>query len=82
MLNKLETRVYFDMRPPCSHNHYAKKRTSHCELIVAPCHINSQTRSQVGHLWTPKLKRQMQTVDKKANIFQTTTLLESTNTTV
>ena len=30
----------------------------------------------------PKLKRQMQTVDKKANIFQTTTLLESTNTTV
>ena len=49
-------------------------------LIVAPCH--NKTGSQVGHLWTPKLKRQMQTVDKKANIFQTTTLLESTNTTV
>ena len=41
-------------------------------LIVAPCH--NKTGSQVGHLWTPKLKRQMQTVDKKANIFQTTTL--------
>ena len=47
-----------------------------------PHQLLAETRSQVGHLWTPKLKRQMQTVDKKANIFQTTTLLESTNTTV